>query len=479
MIVFFAAGVFASSWLFLDSFFYFYFGLFLVFLSVVLLVVFWAVSATAGFNPISLFLCAFGAGMTWCSFFYFDPVDSVLQKNIGEKISITGIVAGEIDEREDYSRVILETSRGEKILIMAHRYPVFHYGDEITANGKLEKQEKIDSFDWPSYLAKDGIYFEMFYPRIDLVGSGRGNRLKERLFALKENFVSNISKVIPEPQSSLLNGILFGAKRSMPASLAEDFRGSGLSHIVVLSGYNMTVVADAVMRSLFFLPSFLGMALSVAGIILFAIMTGASATIVRAAIMAILVIVARASGRVYEASIALFAAAFFMVLHNPRILRFDASFQLSFLATFSLIYLSPFLEKYLKFLPEKFNIRQITSSTLSAQIFVFPLLVYKTGLFSAMSLPANMLVLFFIPATMFFGFLAAVSGFVSYYISLFFGLIVYFFLDYEIRVAEFFASFNFSVFEISYFPAFAVAMIYVFYAVFIVKIKRDGKNIIG
>lgn len=478
-VIFFAIGVFLASWSFFDYVFYFYFGLFLAIISIFLFVIFMAILSSGSLRFLLLFLFSLGLGVIWCSFFYFDYNDSALQKMVGGRADLSGIVVDEADERENFSRIVFETHEGEKVLLTVHRYPIFNYGDEIKIGGELMKPKKFDSFDWPAYLAKDEIYFEMFYPNVEFIAHGRGNWLKSRLFELRESLTSNISKVIPEPQSSLLEGILFGAKRSMPEELSEDFRISGLSHIVVLSGYNMTIVADAVTKSLFFLPSFLGMALAVVGIIFFAIMTGASATIVRAAIMAIMVIIARASGRVYEVSIALFAAAFFMILHNPRVLRFDSSFQLSFLATLALIYLSPIFEKYLKFLPERWNIRQIAASTLSAQAFVFPLLIYKTGLLSTMSLPANILVLAFIPATMFFGFLAAVAGFAFYYISWFFGIVSYFFLVYETKVAEFFAGLPFSSFEISYFPILAAIILYAFYAVFIFKVKQNDKITLG
>ena len=90
-------------------------------------------------------------------------------------------------------------------------------------------------------------------------------------------------------------------------------------------------------------------------------MTGGSATVVRASIMSLIVILGKATGRMHNAALTLFIAAFLMLLHNPRILAFDPSFQLSFLATLGLVYLSPALEKYFHFVPGKWQIRRTFS----------------------------------------------------------------------------------------------------------------------
>ena len=135
---------------------------------------------------------------------------------------------------------------------------------------------------------------------------------------------------MPEPHSAFLGGITIGAREGLPESLQEKFRTTGVAHIVALSGYNITIVAETIMLFLSFLPQYLAIGGGVIGVILFAIMTGASATVLRASIMALLALTARATGRIYTVSWALFLVGFFMVLQNPKILRFDTSFQLSF-----------------------------------------------------------------------------------------------------------------------------------------------------
>ena len=217
-------------------------------------------------------------------------------------------------------------------MVYSQKYPEFKYGDKLKIAGVLKKPENFgtNNFSWPAYLAKDEIYYEMFYPQTEFISGGNGFWLKEKLFALKEKFLSAIASVVPEPHSAFLGGITIGAREGLPKDLQDKFRTTGVAHIVALSGYNITIVAETIMLVLVFLPRYLAIGGGVTGVVLFAIMTGASATVLRASIMALLALTARATGRIYTVSWALFLAGFFMVWQNPKILRFDTSFQLSF-----------------------------------------------------------------------------------------------------------------------------------------------------
>ncbi|MFC1757118.1 ComEC/Rec2 family competence protein, partial [Patescibacteria group bacterium] len=425
---------------------------------------------------LGLVLISLGIGLLYYEIKTTPPDMSALENKINQRVSLEGIVVDEPDERENYTRLVVEVEKGVNLLVTSRRYPTFEYGDQIKVSGVLKKPGKFDDFDWGAYLAKDDIFLEMFYPEVEWVSSGNASWIKENLLSLKQKLLSNVSQIIPEPHSSLLGGLVFGAKQSMPKDLLEDFRNTGIIHIVVLSGYNVTIIAEAIIRFFSFLPAFLGISLGVLGIVGFALMAGASATVVRASIMAILVLLARATGRVYEITIALFTAGFLMIVHNPKIVRFDASFQLSFLATLALIYVAPILEPYLKFLTKKFQIRGIVTATISTQIFVLPLILYKMGLFSVVSVPVNLLILFFVPATMLFGFLTALTGFVSTLFSIPFGWITHVLLAYELKVVDLFASLPFASFSIDSFPLWLMLLLYVGYAILIFKYGKNGKN---
>ena len=329
----------------------------------------------------------------------------------------------------------------------------FFYGDKIKVKGYLLKPENFKTdlnseFDYVSFLKKNSIFYKVQPISVEYLSSQNGNFIKQKLLNLKRIFLNKIKKMIREPEASLLGGLILGAKEDMGKNLLEDFRKTGVIHIVVLSGYNLSLVADFFMKIL----SFFGLAISSIfgslAIIFFTIMTGASATIVRAALMALLIIFAKNSGRTAASIRALFIAAFIMLAFNPMLILYDPSFQLSFMATFGLIILSPKMEKFFSFVPKtKLDFRGILSATLATQIFVLPLILYMMGSVSIISPIVNLLILIFVPLTMLTGFLAVVFSFFSFPLASIFAFISFIFLFYDLKVVEYFANFSFSLFE--------------------------------
>ena len=425
---------------------------------------------------ISVAIFASGLGVWRFDFSADKGIVRTLEEKIGQTVLLEGVISVEPDERENNTKLTIDiekdrlASSAGKILATVALYPEFSYGDKVQLRGVLEKPKNfgepndLRQFDYISYLAKDGIRYVMFQPTITLVSSGNGNFAKNILFGFKNSFLENIGKIIPEPAVSLLGGLVVGAKRSLGEEWLEKFRTVGVIHIVVLSGYNITIVAEFIMRLLAFLPRLVRLFFGGLAIILFAVMTGGSATVVRASLMAILVIVARATGRIYDITRALLLAGFLMILHNPNILIFDISFQLSFLSTLGLIYLSPAIENRLGFLTEKLQLRQIVAATIATQVFVLPLLLYQMGKLSLVALPANLLILPTIPWTMLFGFLAGALGFVSQIIALPFAFISYILLTFQLKIVAFFAALPFASISIPYFPAWALFFCYAVFA---------------
>lgn len=402
----------------------------------------------AGIFVGALFLVSFGLGIFRMALSMGTSESSVIDIHLGNPISFIGIVDTEPDIRDKEARLVV-SAQGTRILFTTGLYPRFVYGDKIKIVGTLQKPKAFDTdtgrqFDYPAYLAKDGIYYVMTRPKLELLSHDNGSTVEAGLFNFKKSFIGKIAETIPEPYASLLSGLLLGGKQSLGKELLDDFRRVGIIHIVVLSGYNITIVGDAIMKTFSFLPRFFGMSLGALSIILFALMTGGGATVVRASIMALLVVVASAIGRTYDITRALFVAGFLMVLHNPAILVFDPSFQLSFMATLGLVTLSPLIKKRLLFITERFGFREIVSATLATQIFVLPLLLYNTGQLSLVSLPVNLLILPTIPFAMLFGFLAGAVGFLSVYLALPFAGVAYVLLLYQVSLVTLVASFSFA-----------------------------------
>lgn len=379
----------------------------------------------------------------------------VLDGELGKKVVYEGIVCSEPSAKElSLNFCFKPDGSRDGILVRAERFPEYVYGDRLSINGMIELPENFESyeggpeFNYIMYLAKDQIRYIMSRPQITKLGEGYGSRIITGLYTFKDLFIRNIENLLSEPESSLLGGILLGETSSLPKDVTDNFRAAGLTHILVLSGYNVNIVAESLLKAFSFLPRLYGSVLGGGSIILFALMTGASQTTIRASIMALIGLLSRGMARKYNVARALTLAAFLMVLHNPYILAFDVSFQLSFLATIGIVYVSPIVSDWLSFVPEKYKLREMCATTLGTQLFVTPYLLYTMGQLSIVSLFSNVLILAFIPYSMLLGFVAATLGFVSYVIATPLAWITQAMLWYIIQVAQITSSFPFASIQI-------------------------------
>jgi len=196
-------------------------------------------------------------------------------------------------------------------------------------------------------------------------------------------------------------------------------------------------------------------------VIFFALLVGLTPTIVRASIMAILALVARIFSRQYAATRGLIIAVIAMVLVNPHILLFDPSFQLSVLATAGLVTFGDVVYGWLRKVPKRFGIREMATATITAQIAVSPLLIYYTGMFSVVSLLANLLVLPVIPVLMATGAITAVVGLFSQTFVLPFAATAHGVSTYIFSIVDWLTAFSFSTASTGKISLGAVLMTYI------------------
>jgi competence protein ComEC len=295
----------------------------------------------------------------------------------------------------------------QNLLVTTTKSGKFFYGDRVWLTGKVAEAKAFEDFDYKGYLERHNVYGLMRYPKAIVLKIDQGNKLVYGLLKLKHWFVARLSEVLSSPYDSLLLGILIGAKRALPEELYQQFINTGTSHIIAISGFNISVIVGA----LAFLPYYLGrrvsffLTLLVIGI--FVVMSGASASVVRAALMGGLLLTSFGIGRLYSITPALCCAALLMLLVNPRILFWDVGFQLSFLATAGIVYGVEPLEILTKKWPSFFGLKTIFFTTLTAVIATLPLTLFEFGRLSLVALLVNMLVLPIVPAAMFFGFFSA------------------------------------------------------------------------
>ncbi len=418
----------------------------------------------------SIFILAFSFGIF--RFHISDkPSPNIFEMKVGDKVNLSGFIVNEPDKRENNQKLTIlvkEGSEATKILASVSLDEKYKYGDEINFSGKLEKPENFitdqgKEFDYINYLRKDGIHYVMNYVNTDVVSSGNGNFIKSSLFFVKEKFLEKIDSNISSPESLLMGGLILGERASFGEEMRKKFIDTGTIHIVALSGYNVTIVAEWIVRMFSFLPYNFAFSAGILGILLFVLMTGAQSTAVRAGVMASLAVFARATGRNYDVGRALLLAGLIMVIVNPFVLVYDVSFQLSFIATVAVIFFSPKIEKYFLWVTPKLGLRDVVSVTAAAYIFVLPFILYKMGNLSTVALPANVLVLPFIPLTMLFGFLTGVSGMIWYVLAIPFGYISYLLLHYELGVIDFISQIPYASFSIPNFPLIFTILIYAYF----------------
>lgn len=380
-------------------------------------------------------------------------VDARLDHAVGTEVVLEGVIIAEPDRRDHVIHYVVDIDQSDAHVRMTLRqFPRLQYGDRLRLRGELSVPESFTNdsgleFNYVGFLAKDGIRYVLFTPYVEVLEQRKGNIVLQYLFAWKQWFVLELARALKQPEGALASGILLGTKQSLGEALLQAFQRSGLVHIIVLSGSNVAIISDAIRRLFHRLPPTIGMALTILMIILFACMTGASATTIRASIMAILAVVASRNTRTYNVHRALSVACTLMVLENPLILLYDPGFQLSFLASVGLIYGSPLVERCLSYGIKHEGLRQILASTLATQIAVSPLLVSMTGQLSVISLMTNVLVLPIVPIAM--GLSALVPLISSFGIwGLPLVILTKSVLSYIIFVATFFGSLSFAIIQI-------------------------------
>ena len=326
-----------------------------------------------------------------------------------ESIASEGIII-QAKQRLNYQELVLDN----KIKIITTRYPQYYYGDQITFQGKIKESQS------PHFIGF------VSYPDINLIAQNKGNAIKANLIKLRIAFEENIKRVLPHDKAVFLSGLTVGDISEISPDFDKKIKASGTSHLVALSGYNINIITNNLGWLLGFWPTVLF-------IIAFVIMTGAEASLVRAAIMGIILIVAQKNERVYQHRNAITFTALAMVLYDPKILVFDLGFQLSFLALLGIIYIKPFLEKISRWKND------LVWPTIAAQLAVLPIIVIKFGGFNPLSPLANILITPAIPYTMALGFIAGTTGFVSYHLSFLTAWFANVFLIYETIIINLFA----------------------------------------
>lgn len=358
-------------------------------------------------------------------------------------------------KKEDYQVLVITPVgyRGtENIRVTLPIHPSFQAGEIVHLRCELaDPKNQYGKFDYIRYLAKDHIYKLGKSAAVERVVDHESilekitwkNRLKIKtqraLVSVATRLEKAMAKLYPQPEGGYLAGLLLGGDDRLPSEVQEYFKRTGTTHTVAVSGYNITIIAEFLMMIGIVLGLWRRQAFWFAaiGIIIFVLLIGWPSSAVRAAIMGIIALWATKNGRTANMSNSIVLTASIMVWASPLILFYDASFQLSFLATLGIVGLSGNLTNTFRETGGITNsIMSTLEVTLAAQAGVLGILLYNFESFSIISLLANIIILPLIPVIMLGGFISIVFSFISYTLALAISLPVWYLLHWQIWIVR-------------------------------------------
>jgi competence protein ComEC len=411
------------------------------------------------FSFILLFALSLGAARYQLSIPHFDAFHIAFYNDRDYELLITGTLAEPPDYRDSYTNLrvkveAVDTGDGDLkvggvVLVRASNNQKFEYGERIRLRGNLKTPPEDDDFSFRDYLAARNIHSYMTNAEITVLPGEGGNVITKALYRFKQTSLDNIYRLFPDPESSLLAGILLGVDTGLTDALQQAFKNTGTAHIIAISGFNISIIAGIFVTffSRFFGKKW-GAVVAILGIVLYTFIVGADAAVVRAAIMGSLALFARQLGRRQFGLNTLFVVALLMCVWNPLYV-WDVGFQLSFFATLGLIlYAAPFSEFANRIITRYFPtstaeraaelFSEFVLLTLAAQLTTIPIMAYHFKRISLISFIANPFILPAQPAVMVLGGLAVLLSHAWMWLGQIVAWIAWPFVVYTIRMVELF-----------------------------------------
>ncbi|HQK63714.1 MAG TPA: ComEC family competence protein, partial [Candidatus Staskawiczbacteria bacterium] len=207
-----------------------------------------------------------GAVMGFCILFFvlgilrvqiteFNIKNNELRKSNGTNVVFQGVIANEPDVRGDYQKLKVKTKDGI-VLINADLYQKYEYLDIVKVSGKLETPQEFEDFNYKNYLAKDGIYSVMGFPKIEPAGKQKANIWQwfyKKVLWLKQKTRQSIQYSFNPPESSILEGTILGDNAAMSDELKNNLNTTGLRHIIAVSGTHVVILSSIIMSLLLML----------------------------------------------------------------------------------------------------------------------------------------------------------------------------------------------------------------------------------
>jgi ComEC/Rec2-related protein len=341
------------------------------------------------------------------------------QPLITTHVSLTGAIVADPDVREKNQQLTVLVDRHNvrtKILVFAPLGYTYTYGEEVTISGILTTPAPFSTdtgrvFRYDHYLAKKGIFSDITRAQVVGIAPAAGflDACADLLFKIKHIFVRGLERALPDPYGEVATGLLTGDQHSIDDSILTTLELSGLVWVIVLSGYHVTIIAQAVVKVFSFLPKRFALLLAGFCIACIVFATGASAPSLRGSIMAGFALFAEGTGRRYNSLRALAVTLVIVLLWNPLLLAYDQGFELSLIVTPAIILGMPILEVRLMWI-KSMLLREVISVSVIAQLACMPLILWQEGQVEVWAVPANMFVTALVPLVMFCSVVAGFAG---------------------------------------------------------------------
>jgi competence protein ComEC len=295
--------------------------------------------------------------------------------------------------------------------------PAVYRGDEVQVSGKL-------------YLRRGNVQAGVSFANLKVVARG-----SSPIDSLRRKFAAGLQSALPEPQASFGMGLLIGQRSTLPDEISETLVMVGLTHIIAVSGYNLTIIIEAARRLFGGRSKFQMLVVCLTLIGTFLLITGNSPSIVRASIISVLSILAWYYGRRFKPVALLLTAAAITIIANPLYLYGNVSWYLSFLAFFGVVVLAPLVVRRVYHEREPPLVPKMLLESLCAEIMTLPYVLFIFGQMSFVSLPANVLVAAFVPLAMLVCTVAGLAGMWLPELAGWFAWPARFLLDYMLQAA--------------------------------------------
>ena len=345
-----------------------------------------------------IMLGLFSVAMSWSWWTQFSQEN--LQNWTNQEIKITARVNGFVERKKDKKLIPMTIESvqteheqtasfltGELLLIDKNNYP-FEFGATYIFQGKLDPIEQT----FYKYWHIRGIQYLLKSPENLQLIKKPEITISYRAWQWRQNFAEKLQNALPIPHNIIAMGMVFGVKNSLPDFVADDFRRAGLYHILVVSGFNITIILMVLAYILKGLGRFNVWILSCFILLFFILITGLEAPVLRAVLMGLVGALGVLFGRKTIPQNILLLVGVGIGIFFTHQLFLDFGFWLSFLATMGIILWTDKLEFELgKIFPGKY-LPMVLSVTLAAQLAVAPLLLWWFQEISVASLLANLFV---------------------------------------------------------------------------------------